>query len=457
MNRAILNSRWVLLVIIGTIAAQAIAQTKDRPASRPSAGQMPGLMMRFQALRDAIDSLKLSDEQKSKIESILSKAKEDMQAKMKDLQDASPQEKFQQLRPMFDELRQKIDDILNDEQKEMFAKKVEEIQQRFRGGGGQGAGGRMGQFGDRFREAVKKLDLSDDQKQKVKDVLDKAQKDFQELRQSSGGDMEKMRDKGRDILDEMRINLQQILTPEQQDKLRDLIAAGAGNGDGPAARPRPAPSQQRRAKPTTAPAASSMMMDGDDSGESNSKTKTAKAPADSGGGGVEVGQEAPNFELKKLDGRPVQLSYFKGRVLVLVFGSYSCPTFRHQASALEQLAKSHGNRADFLLVYTKEAHPKGGDREIARNREDGIEVEAPASDADRRALAKTAKDALHLTLPIAIDSLDNTTGKAYGAIPNGAVVIGKDGHVFAHQKWAEPVSLAGLIEQAAVVHPTKPE
>ena len=41
----------------------------------------------------------------------------------------------------------------------------------------------------------------------------------------------------------------------------------------------------------------------------------------SGGGGPDVGQPAPDFKLKLLDGKEAQLSSLKGKPVVLVFGS----------------------------------------------------------------------------------------------------------------------------------------
>jgi len=401
--------------------------------------------MRVEALRDAIDSVKPTDEQKEKIKTILDKFRDDMQSKLQELRDLQPQERMQQVRGMFEDLRDKIGSVLNDEQREALNKKIEEMQQRFRNGGGPGGGaGAGGGFLDRLRDGMSKLDLTDDQKQQLQSLREETQKKMQEIRDSAQGDMQKMREKMPEIVQDAMSKMRDILSPEQMQKLRESMMNGAGN-NGPGGADRPFRGGMRR--PTTAPSAKPK--DENNAEKKPEDTKGASAPA--GGGGLEVGQEAPNFELKKLDGRSVQLSYFKGKVLVLIFGSYSCPTFRKQAASLDQLAKSHINKADFLIVYTKEAHPKGG-HQIERNKQDDVEVEAPADDADRRALAKKAKESLHLTLPIAIDSMDDATGKAYNAIPNGAVVVGKDGQVFAHQKWADPAALAELIDEAAVVH-----
>ena len=46
-----------------------------------------------------------------------------------------------------------------------------------------------------------------------------------------------------------------------------------------------------------------------------------KKSAPDGGGGPDVGQPAPDFKLKLLEGKEVQLSSLKGKPVVLVFGS----------------------------------------------------------------------------------------------------------------------------------------
>jgi hypothetical protein len=144
----------------------------------------------------------------------------------------------------------------------------------------------------------------------------------------------------------------------------------------------------------------------------------------------------------------VHLSAFKGRVVVLVFGSYSTPAFRDKASALPKIAESYNNRAKFAIVYTKEAHPSDG-WTVERNKHDGVEIAQPTDLAGRKEAAQQAVTALHLTnIPIAIDSMDDAAANAYGTFPDGVVIIGKDGKIVARQHWLEPTALPAMIDQA---------
>src|SRR5207253_7467317 len=93
--------------------------------------------------------------------------------------------------------------------------------------------------------------------------------------------------------------------------------------------------------------------------------------------GPKVGEAAPELNIDRLDGRSIQLSSMKGKPLVIEFGSYSSPSFRQRAQHMEELARQYNNRANFLLIYTKEAHPTGG-WEVDRNRDDHVLIAAHA-------------------------------------------------------------------------------
>jgi len=237
------------------------------------------------------------------------------------------------------------------------------------------------------------------------------------IRKEAAGDGEALRSKLRELATDAQEKAKNILTPEQREKVRDLIQQD-----------RPAATQPAATQPV---------------GEAPKRDIAPAAPP-----GKEVGEAAPNFELRKLDGNPVQLSSFKGRVLVMEFGSISSPAFRSRVEGMERLKQQRGEQAAFLIVYTKEAHPKGG-WEVDRNKEEGFLVEQPKDDAGRRALATDARNRLKISLPIAVDGTDNATADAYGGFPNGAVVVGKDGRIAAVQKWTDPDGLRRIIDEAA--------
>jgi hypothetical protein len=146
-----------------------------------------------------------------------------------------------------------------------------------------------------------------------------------------------------------------------------------------------------------------------------------------------------------LTGRSIALSSFKSKPLVIEFGSYSSPSFRQRAATMEILQRQYEMRVDFLIVYTKEAHPVGG-WEIDRNKDENIRVPAAGDMNARKIAARDAKQALKITIPIALDSIDDKTTSAYGAGENGAVIVGRDGKIVAKENWCDAFRLKAALE-----------
>jgi hypothetical protein len=170
---------------------------------------------------------------------------------------------------------------------------------------------------------------------------------------------------------------------------------------------------------------------------------------------LEIGQLAPELEVKKLDGTPVQLSSYKGKLLLLTFGSYTSPSFRQRVGPLDELRRDFGARINFVIVYTREAHPTGT-WEVDRNRDEEISVADHKDEAERRAAAKNARDRLRLgSFIITTDSMNNATATAYHGWPNAAaVLIGRDGTVLAYQQWFDAYLMRDAISNALAGKPT---
>lgn len=62
------------------------------------------------------------------------------------------------------------------------------------------------------------------------------------------------------------------------------------------------------------------------------------------------------------------------------------------------------------------------------------------------ALARETVDELGVTSVMAIDSMDNAIGRAYGGLPNSAYIIGQDGRVFVKQPWVNAKRLRAPLE-----------
>lgn len=215
------------------------AKPADTAPARPAgsgAGTVrpdPGQYLKLQ--RDRLNELNLTDDQKTKIDALYTKATEEVKAAAA----ADPQERRQKMGELMMGLRKDVAEVLTDEQKAKFAAM------------GPAAVGRPNPVA-RLEDAISKLDLTAEQKPKVQVVVEDAKKKFEELRgQLPGGDRAAVREKFTAFMDETRDKLKEILTPEQQEKLREALQAGApGAGPGPA---NPAPATANPAPATEKP------------------------------------------------------------------------------------------------------------------------------------------------------------------------------------------------------------
>src|SRR6266496_5342796 len=76
--------------------------------------------------------------------------------------------------------------------------------------------------------------------------------------------------------------------------------------------------------------------------------------------GPQPGTSAPDFQLKALDGTSVRASaLWSNKPTLIMTGSYTCPVFRRKVDDFHSLMHDYGDRVNFLILYTVEAHPKG--------------------------------------------------------------------------------------------------
>ena len=456
----------ILLATAAATAAPAPPATGPDGAA-PAAGAGAGMML--DRARQAVDQLKLTPEQKTKIDKIFKDARGELEQMKTQLESIQPRDRMAEVRDFFDGVRADLALVLTPEQREQIQQKFEQMRDL------PNAMPPPGMIADRLRESIPKLNLSDEQLRKVRDLFDDIRPRGEALRQQLESGDTSVRAKLRDLGQETREKLREILTPEQQDKLREMIrqplpergAAGAGAGRGGAGgrnlgRTAATTRSARGGAGDKGDQMSDMTMSsGDTMMEGAAASRRPKSPQTAGNAatkpsaGPAVGDAAPEFTLNKLDGAQVSLASMKGRVIVLVFGSYSAPTFRNRAPGLEKLRSDLGTRATFFVVYSREAYPTG-DWEISRNKDDGISVEQPRSIDARKSAAITARDKLKLTTPIILDTIGNDTATAYGAGVNSAYVIGRDGTIVARQQWFEPIALRRALDAATATTPAKP-
>jgi Spy/CpxP family protein refolding chaperone len=441
-------SQWLKRVVTVLSVLACAGVTLERAAGQDQRGG--GLIARVQ---QELDQLNLTDEQKTKTSAILEKAREQFRELAPELIQAEPSVRRQKMNQFLSGLAEQIKPVLDESQRGEFETRIARMRAQprpgmaqpqdgstapaDRPGSGQGMGpvARPGMMLERLREAAESLDLTQEQRGLVAQLLADTRDKLQAMRgQLQGEPPAAIRERLMPIVQEAREKLNQILTPPQREKLAELMSNPDGlrrGRGGPDGRPDQPPMMQDMrdragaAAPATAPIA-----------------ELPEIPAASA-----VGAPAPDFDLKKLDGQNLQLSAYKGKIVLIIFGSYTSPSFRQRVPQLERLRREYGTRINPIIIYTSENHPVG-QWEVQRNKEQGISVEQPAEMDARIALARRAREALKITVPMVIDTMDDATMTAYGGTTNAAILIGRDGTILARQKWFEPYALRGEIDAA---------
>jgi hypothetical protein len=114
------------------------------------------------------------------------------------------------------------------------------------------------------------------------------------------------------------------------------------------------------------------------------------------------------------------------------------------------MQKRYGDRAQFLLVYVREAHPTGGWRMESNDRV-GIVADQPTDFDGRAALADKACSLLKATMPVLVDTIDDRVNDAYSAVPSRHYVIDAEGKV-AYKGGRGPFGFKpGELEQALAI------
>jgi len=142
-----------------------------------------------------------------------------------------------------------------------------------------------------------------------------------------------------------------------------------------------------------------------------------------------VGHPAPDVELRRPDGTPFRLSSLRGRPLVLVFGSHTCPQLRHGAREINRLYERQKDAARFLMAYIREAHPDGEGWQSTINRREGIGLPEARSVAERAEHAALCRKELGMPYEAVVDDLDGKAEAAFSAFPSRVFVIDGAGTV----------------------------
>ena len=88
---------------------------------------------------------------------------------------------------------------------------------------------------------------------------------------------------------------------------------------------------------------------------------------------------------------------------------------------IEKLYANYKGKAHFCVVYIREAHP-----DMEKNK---FNIPQPKTLEERQKVAKEFAEALKLTVPLLVDSMEDAVGKAYAGWPDRVYVIDAEGKV----------------------------
>lgn len=82
--------------------------------------------------------------------------------------------------------------------------------------------------------------------------------------------------------------------------------------------------------------------------------------------GIEVGKNAPDFELSKLDGTKVKLSDLKGKKVILNFWATWCGPCQQEMPDMEAFYKKHKDGVEILAVNYTVSEGANGEEKVKR-------------------------------------------------------------------------------------------
>ncbi|WP_020472650.1 deiodinase family protein [Zavarzinella formosa] len=170
------------------------------------------------------------------------------------------------------------------------------------------------------------------------------------------------------------------------------------------------------------------------------------------GEGPKLGDKAPDFTLGVADGKgTVRLSSLIGpKPVVLCFGNFTCGPFRALFPDVEAVYERHKDKATFVMVYVREAHPTDGWK-MEVNTRAGVAVKQPTTTEERVAVCAQFRKKLNPGMTVLVDDITDPAGTAYSGMPTRLYVIDTNGKI-AFKNGRGPFGFKpGEMEQALVM------
>lgn len=167
------------------------------------------------------------------------------------------------------------------------------------------------------------------------------------------------------------------------------------------------------------------------------------------------GDALPDLRVLDLDGSSVLLSNLvQDKPLVVRLGSYSCPVFRYRRFDMDKLQRRYGDRVDFVVIYTQEAHPvddpspyADGEWDPWINRLTRVRVREPQTQSERLERARWAQSVMAAKDRFVVDDQANNGWRTLGQAPSSAFLFDRTGTLVLRQVWVEPEELATALDR----------
>ena len=148
------------------------------------------------------------------------------------------------------------------------------------------------------------------------------------------------------------------------------------------------------------------------------------------GEGPSIGDQAPDFKLGVVGSKEsVRLSSLTGKKpVVLCFGNFTCGPFRALYPDVDSIFERYKDKANFVMVYVREAHPTDGWK-MESNTKSGVAIAQPSTLEERTAVCTQFRNKLNPGMTVLVDDITDPAGTAYSGMPARLYVLDAQGKV----------------------------
>jgi Spy/CpxP family protein refolding chaperone len=205
----------VAALVVAAIGASSLSHQSfaaDPPQTQPARTDGPTSLL--SRVKQAASSVKLTDEQKKKLDAMFQQAGTDLKSTTDKFKDDA-QARAREGQAVLNKLQKDMGGLFNDDQKDEFKKKFQSLS---------GATG----FIDRFANQLKSMDLSEEQKKKLDQILSDARTTMEPLAEQARSGSQEAREKLADSFTETLKKMEGVLSIQQLQKLRESLKSGRG-------------------------------------------------------------------------------------------------------------------------------------------------------------------------------------------------------------------------------------